>query len=219
MRDVFEEMSLDGVRPTRDMYHSGLFSTMKARKLGDALFFWEEMQRSGHQPDVKAFTAIICAAGRCGQVAQAVELRAEMAARGFAPNHNTFLALLNTYAEAGKLDLTRSTFEEMAAAGCEPDAFAYAALINCFRHVPKAHVPPDAEARLQVLLAEGLAALDAGNAADGSSEGEDEDLLFDEFEGGVGGKRQDAARPGREGRNLRALIVYNAALNALVELG
>jgi pentatricopeptide repeat protein len=54
MRDVFEEMSLNGVRPSARSYYIGLFSAMKSRKLGDAMFFWEEMQRHGIQPDVRA---------------------------------------------------------------------------------------------------------------------------------------------------------------------
>jgi pentatricopeptide repeat protein len=52
MRDVLEEMSLNGVRPDRQIYYTGLFSAMKSRKLGDAMYFWEEMQRHGYQPDV-----------------------------------------------------------------------------------------------------------------------------------------------------------------------
>lgn len=53
MRDVMEEMSLNGIRPGRQTYHLGLMAATKSRKLGDALYFWEEMLRHGVQPDVR----------------------------------------------------------------------------------------------------------------------------------------------------------------------
>lgn len=53
MRDVFEEMSLNGIRPNRRSYYTGLIACMRMRKLGDAMYFWEEMQRRGLEPDVR----------------------------------------------------------------------------------------------------------------------------------------------------------------------
>lgn len=54
MRDVLEEMSLNGMRPNRRSYLAGLYASMRGRKLGDAMFFWEEMRRHGYEPDVGA---------------------------------------------------------------------------------------------------------------------------------------------------------------------
>ena len=63
LRDVFDEMSLNGVRPTRPVWLTALHIAMRARKLGDALHFWEEMRRHGVEPDVRALrrAALRCA--------------------------------------------------------------------------------------------------------------------------------------------------------------
>lgn len=54
MRDVVEEMSLHGVRPDRQTYLIGLFSAMRGRKIAEAWYYWDEMRRHGHAPDVSA---------------------------------------------------------------------------------------------------------------------------------------------------------------------
>ena len=45
-------MHLDGVVPNVDTYFRAMFASMQARRLGDALFCWEDMRRHGILPDV-----------------------------------------------------------------------------------------------------------------------------------------------------------------------
>jgi pentatricopeptide repeat protein len=54
IRDVFEEMDLCGVPPAALMYFRVIFACMKARRLGDTLYYWHRMQRAGIVPDVSA---------------------------------------------------------------------------------------------------------------------------------------------------------------------
>ncbi len=53
IRDVFEEMDLNGVAPQAMTFFRAMFACMKARRLGDTLYYWDRMQRSGIQPDVR----------------------------------------------------------------------------------------------------------------------------------------------------------------------
>ncbi len=53
IRDVFDEMDLNGVTPGAMTYFRAMFACMKARRLGDTLYYWERMQHSGIQPDVR----------------------------------------------------------------------------------------------------------------------------------------------------------------------
>lgn len=52
MRDVYDDMLLDGIKPERDTFHSLLIGTMKGARLQDAFFFREEMKAMGFVPDV-----------------------------------------------------------------------------------------------------------------------------------------------------------------------
>ena len=49
-------MDLNGVVPGAMTYFRAMFACMKARRLGDTLYYWERMQRCGIQPDVRLRT-------------------------------------------------------------------------------------------------------------------------------------------------------------------
>lgn len=52
LKDVYDDMMLDGVQPTRDVFHSLIVGTMKGARLQDAFFFRDEMKSMGLVPDV-----------------------------------------------------------------------------------------------------------------------------------------------------------------------
>lgn len=52
LRDVYDDMMLDGVQPTRDVFHSLIVGTMRGARLQDAFFFRDEMKTMGLVPDV-----------------------------------------------------------------------------------------------------------------------------------------------------------------------
>ena len=45
-------MDLCGVPPAALTYFRVIFACMKARRLGDTLYYWDRMQRAGIVPDV-----------------------------------------------------------------------------------------------------------------------------------------------------------------------
>lgn len=52
LRDVYDDMMLDGVQPIRDTFHTFAIGAMKQSKLQDALFFKDEMKTMGINCDV-----------------------------------------------------------------------------------------------------------------------------------------------------------------------
>ena len=52
LRDVYDDMMLDGIQPTRDIFYSLISGTMKGARLQDSFFFRDEMKSKGLFPDV-----------------------------------------------------------------------------------------------------------------------------------------------------------------------
>lgn len=52
LRDVYDDMMLDGVQPNRDTFHSLILGTMKGARLQDAFYFTHQMKSMGLVPDV-----------------------------------------------------------------------------------------------------------------------------------------------------------------------
>lgn len=48
-------MALDGVPKNVDTYFRAMFASMQARRLGDAMYYWENLKKSGIIPDVSRF--------------------------------------------------------------------------------------------------------------------------------------------------------------------
>ncbi|XP_060668480.1 pentatricopeptide repeat-containing protein At4g35850, mitochondrial-like isoform X2 [Ziziphus jujuba] len=52
LRDMYDDMILDGVQPTRDTFHFVIVGTMKRSCLQDAFYFSDQMRSMGLVPDV-----------------------------------------------------------------------------------------------------------------------------------------------------------------------
>jgi len=52
LRDVYEDMMLDGVRPTRETFHALAVGSMRGSRMHDAFFFKDQMKIMGLVPDV-----------------------------------------------------------------------------------------------------------------------------------------------------------------------
>lgn len=55
LKDVYDDMMLDGVQPTMDVFHSLITGSMKGARFQDAFFFRDEMKAMGLIPDVGTF--------------------------------------------------------------------------------------------------------------------------------------------------------------------
>lgn len=54
IRLVYEEMLVDGIPPDWTTFEEAMYQLMRARRVGDCLYFFKEMQRWGRQPNVRS---------------------------------------------------------------------------------------------------------------------------------------------------------------------
>ncbi|CAI0456585.1 unnamed protein product [Linum tenue] len=74
LRDVYDDMVLDGVQPGRDVFHSLIVGTMKSARLQDAFYFRDEMKAMGLVPDVAVYNFLISMCGKCKNSDQAIQV-------------------------------------------------------------------------------------------------------------------------------------------------
>ncbi|KAK1569007.1 hypothetical protein Q3G72_031604 [Acer saccharum] len=146
LRDVYDDLVLDGVQPTRDLFHSLIIGTMKGSRLQDAIFFRDEMKATGLLPDVFLYNFLISTCGKCKNSDQAVRIFEEMKKYEVKPNGQTYVGLLNAFAAAGQLDRVYAIVRDMTAAGAGLNKFCYAGLI--IAHMNKLPVADDTASKI-----------------------------------------------------------------------
>ncbi|XP_065879148.1 pentatricopeptide repeat-containing protein At4g35850, mitochondrial [Euphorbia lathyris] len=132
LRDVYDDMLLDGVQPSRDTFHSLIVGTMKGARLQDAFFFRDEMRKMGLVPDVNFYNFLISTCGKCQNSDHAVKIFEEMKKYEVKPNGQTYVCLLNACAATGRLDRVYAIIRDMTAAGAGLNNFCYAGLITAY---------------------------------------------------------------------------------------
>ncbi|KAM1494375.1 hypothetical protein EV2_029745 [Malus domestica] len=65
LKDVYGDMMLDGVQPTRHTFHWLILGAMKGSRIQDALYFLEQMKLMGLTPDVHIYNFLISLYGKC----------------------------------------------------------------------------------------------------------------------------------------------------------
>ncbi|PON64348.1 Pentatricopeptide repeat [Parasponia andersonii] len=146
LRDVYEDMMLDGVQPSRDTFHSLIAGTMKGARLQDAFFFTDQMKSMGLVPDVTLYNILISLCGKCTNSDQAIRILDDMKIYEVKPVVQTYVCLLNACAAAGRLDRVYAIIRDMTAAGLGLSKFCYAGLITAYKN--KSPVPEDFERKI-----------------------------------------------------------------------
>ncbi|XP_054779429.1 pentatricopeptide repeat-containing protein At4g35850, mitochondrial-like [Prosopis cineraria] len=129
LRDVYDDMMLDGVQPIRDTFHSFIVGTMKGSRLQDAFFFRDQMKVMGLTPDVTLYNFLISTCGKCKNSDKAIQILEEMKHMEVKPNVQTYICLLHACAAGGRLDRVYAIVRDMTAAGLGLNKFCYAGLI------------------------------------------------------------------------------------------
>lgn len=134
LRDVYDDMMLDGVKPVRDSFHSLIIGSMRGALLQDAFFFHDEMKTMGLLPDVALYNFLIATCGKCKNSDQATQLLEEMKVHEVKPTLQTYICLLNACAADGRLDRVGAIVRDMTAAGLDLNRFCYAGLIAAHKN-------------------------------------------------------------------------------------
>lgn len=150
LRDVYDDMMLDGVKPARDTFHSLIVGTMKGARLQDAFFFRDEMKAMGLVPDVALYNFLISTCGKCENSQQAIQILEEMKRYEVKPTGQTFICLLSACAAAGRLDRVYAIVRDMTAAGLGLNKFCYAGLIAA--HMNKTPITDDTASKIIELV-------------------------------------------------------------------
>ncbi|XP_058778937.1 pentatricopeptide repeat-containing protein At4g35850, mitochondrial-like [Vicia villosa] len=129
LRDVYDDMMLDGVKPTRDTFHSLMVGTMRGSRMHDAFFFKDQMKITGLVPDVTFYNFLISTCGKCKNSDQAIQILEEMKSMEVKPNVQTYICLLHACAAQGRVDRVYAIVRDMTAAGLGLNKFCYAGLI------------------------------------------------------------------------------------------
>ncbi|URE34216.1 PPR repeat [Musa troglodytarum] len=134
LRDVYDDMMLDGVQPVRDTFHALIVGTMKGSRLQDAFFFRDEMKAMGLPPDVNLYNFLISTCGKCKNSDTAIKLLEEMKRHSVKLKGETYICLLNALAATGRTDQVYAIVRDMTAAGLGLNKFCYAGLITAFKN-------------------------------------------------------------------------------------
>ncbi|KAG7540215.1 Pentatricopeptide repeat [Arabidopsis thaliana x Arabidopsis arenosa] len=210
LRDVYDDMKLDGVQPTADIFHSFVVGTMKGARLSDAFFFREEMKAMGIAPDVNLYNFLISTCGKCKNGKEAIRVYDEMKRYDVKPNGQTFVCLLNACAVSGQLDLVYAIVRDMTAAGVGLNQFCYAGLITA--HLNKQPRPDNLSTKILEFVeqSKGWSAID-------SSRKSAEDVMFSISEEEL--YNIPTADYAHRTRFLqRNLTVYHVAFSALADI-
>ncbi|KAL0686800.1 hypothetical protein Bca4012_086477 [Brassica carinata] len=210
LRDVYDDMKLDGVQPTADIFHSFVVGVMKGARLSDAFFFREEMKSIGIAPDVNLYNFLISTCGKCKNGKEAIRVFDEMKRYDVKPNGQTFVCLLNACAVSGHLDLVYAIVRDMTAAGVGLNQFCYAGLITA--HLNKEPRPENLSTKILELVeqSKGWSSID-------SSRKSAEDMMFSISEEEL--YNVPTAEYSHRSRFLqRNLTVYHVAFSALADL-
>nr|AKF43299.1 pentatricopeptide repeat superfamily protein [Erodium gruinum] len=146
LRDVYDDMMLDGVQPSRDAFHSLILGSMKGSNLQDVLFFRDEMKSMGLVPDVALYNFMISCCGKSKNSDLAIQILEEMKHYEVKPNGQTYMCLLNACAASGRLDRVYAIVRDMTAAGLGLNKFCYAGLITA--HLNKQPVTEDTTTKI-----------------------------------------------------------------------
>lgn len=211
LRDVYDDMMLDGVQPSRDVFHSLIVGTLKGGYLQDAFFFREEMKAMGLVPDVALYNFLISTCGKHKNSDQATCILEEMKKFEVKPNGQTYICLLNTCAAAGRLDRVYAIVRDMTAAGLGLNKFCYAGLIAA--HKNKIPTTDDTPVKIIELVeqSKGWSLVDASSdTAENVMMGVSEEELYNIPTAGYIHRRGGFLN--------RQLTIYHVAFNACADL-
>ncbi|PKI68366.1 hypothetical protein CRG98_011274 [Punica granatum] len=203
-------MMLDGLQPTRDVFHSLAVGTMRGSRLQDAFFFRDQMKSMGLIPDVALYNFLISTCGKCKNSDQAIRIFEEMKKYGVKPNGQTYVCLLNACAVGGRSDQVMGIVRDMTADGASLNKFCYAGLIIDQKN--KTPVTQDTAAKIIELVeqSKGWSPEGLTNTAENSMLGVSEEELYN---------MPTAEYVSRRGVFFnRQLTVYHVAFHACADL-
>ncbi|KAH7437726.1 hypothetical protein KP509_05G086100 [Ceratopteris richardii] len=212
LRDVYDDMILDGIQPHSDTFVPLLVGCMKGSRLQDAFYFYDEMKCMGYIPDDLSFNCLVATCGRCRQQRRAFQVVEEMKDFGMRPKLKTLTALLGACGYAGLPKEAAGVVQRITESGFTLNKYCYAALIGAEKNQQTKRGDPFEKIMEILKQARSWSSLDMFGGARTPSDIIDE---IDEYVYGL--PTVDFVR-GRPNVVDRKLTVYHAALCACADL-
>ncbi|CAK0787738.1 hypothetical protein CVIRNUC_010960 [Coccomyxa viridis] len=158
IRDVMDEMLLNGLAPDRVFLELSIMHCMRSSRIGDCFFYYNEMKRRGMQPSSKLQGLLISVLSREGHLQAAVEAFEEMSKDAGPDAFELQLAMVNAYGEDGKVQECYDQVKKMLA--MHPNIAAlvtwgYNALLKAYRKAQNASQIPDYPQKVLAAMKEG----------------------------------------------------------------
>ncbi|CAL5224930.1 g7699 [Coccomyxa viridis] len=158
IRDVMDEMLLNGLAPDRVFLELSITHCMRASRIGDCFYYYNEMQRRGMQPSSKLQGLLISVLSREGHLEAAEEAFYKMNQNTAPDAFELQLALVNAYGEVGDVDKCSAHLKEMLARNPQIGAlvtWGYNAILKGYRKATNVDQIPDFPQRVLAAMREG----------------------------------------------------------------
>ncbi|CAL8461625.1 g1156 [Coccomyxa elongata] len=139
IRDILEEMQLNGVAPDAQFLVSAIKYSLQSTRVGDCFYYFEEMRRRGMQPSERLKGSLMSVLARNGDLDAAMELWKDVKPAEQEGGFELSLAIVNAYGEQGNVEGVRRQLSEFIDLYRDvPYAltYGYTALIKAYRKNP-----------------------------------------------------------------------------------
>ncbi|KAK9909736.1 hypothetical protein WJX75_006740 [Coccomyxa subellipsoidea] len=139
LRDIMEEMALNGIAPDRQFLESAIRFSLQSSRVGDCFYYFEEMQRRGMQPSDRIKSSLVSVLARTGDMSAALEVLKEVQPSAHENGYQLSLAIVNAFGEKGNVAAVREHLQSfLRLYGNAPNAvtYGYMALIKAYRKKP-----------------------------------------------------------------------------------
>uniref|UniRef100_A0A1J3D9G5 Pentatricopeptide repeat-containing protein n=1 Tax=Noccaea caerulescens TaxID=107243 RepID=A0A1J3D9G5_NOCCA len=128
-RRLFASMAGKGVPQSTVTYNSLMSFETNYKEVSK---IYDQMQRSGIQPDVVSYALLIKAYGRARREEEALSVFEEMLDAGVRPTHKAYNILLDAFAISGMVEQAKTVFKSMRRDRFLPDLCSYTTILSAY---------------------------------------------------------------------------------------
>ncbi|CAI0397717.1 unnamed protein product [Linum tenue] len=128
-RKLFGIMAERGIPQSTITYNSLMSFETNYKEVSK---IYDQMQRSGHQPDVVSYALLINAYGKARREDEALAVFEDMMDAGVRPTHKAYNILLDAFAISGMVEQARTVFKSMRRDRITPDLCSYTTMLSAY---------------------------------------------------------------------------------------
>ncbi|KAF3325687.1 pentatricopeptide repeat-containing protein [Carex littledalei] len=126
---LFFEMTKRGIPQTTVTFNSLMSFETDYKEVSN---IYDQMHRSGANPDVLSYSILIRAYGKARRESEALAVFEEMLDAGVMPTRKAYNILLDAFAISGMVEEAKTVFKKMRRNRCEPDLYSYTTMVAAY---------------------------------------------------------------------------------------